>query len=368
MKHVSRPAISIIIPIYNQQQHLRQCVKSVLRQTLADLEVILVNDGSTDRTPAICRKLAAADSRVTVIDLPNGGVVAARREGFTHARGHYICFLDSDDWMPPHALQTLYDIAMQSGVDLVTGNFQRVYDSWPLLREGVIPYPHAGRRLTGEEFRKLTLRTRNEKQDLYTILLSTKLYKHECVAAVNDRWEDYPGKGMTFYEDNMFSLILSQHVNSVWITNDIVYYYRYGGMTSRYIARLVPDLIRFTDVRFEHLLHYDITYKQALFRFFSTWLQQAVLFRIHYQKEDKDDDWQKLATDIGRSKTVAWARENADCLDTDDEDTRDILNGNLAAMAVRKRVTEESLKMHYMKRRMLKWYMRAANSIYRIFH
>ena len=98
---------SIIIPVYNVEPYLRECLDSVLAQTFTDWEAVCVDDGSTDGSAAILAEYAARDSRFRIVTQPNGGLSAARNTGLDHARGDYILFLDSDDWLEPSALESL---------------------------------------------------------------------------------------------------------------------------------------------------------------------------------------------------------------------------------------------------------------------
>ena len=93
------PAISIIIPVYNAERYLRQCIESVIAQTFKDWEAILVNDGSKDGSLAICQEYASKDDRIKVIDKPNGGPSSARNRGLNEAQGKYVYFMDADDWI-----------------------------------------------------------------------------------------------------------------------------------------------------------------------------------------------------------------------------------------------------------------------------
>ena len=99
--------ISVIIPVYNKEEYLRQCVDSVLAQSCRDLEILLVDDGSTDESPAICRAYEKEDSRVRVIEKENGGASSARNLGIEEAKGEYIGFVDADDWIEPGMYETL---------------------------------------------------------------------------------------------------------------------------------------------------------------------------------------------------------------------------------------------------------------------
>lgn len=113
------PLVSIIIPVYNVEPYLRQCLDSVLAQTLRDIEIIIVDDGSPDGSPAICDAYAAADPRVRVIHKANAGLGYARNSGIEVATGRYIAFLDSDDYLDPRALERLYTLADANDLDIV---------------------------------------------------------------------------------------------------------------------------------------------------------------------------------------------------------------------------------------------------------
>lgn len=102
--------ISVIIPVYNDEKYLKQCIESVLTQSYRNLEVILVDDGSTDATPAICEDFRRQDDRIRVIYKQNEGVGASRNTGLAMATGDYILFIDHDDWLLEDHIQKLYDL------------------------------------------------------------------------------------------------------------------------------------------------------------------------------------------------------------------------------------------------------------------
>ena len=102
-----KPLISVIVPVYKVEPYLRQCVDSILNQTYANLEVILVDDGSPDRCGAICDEYAAQDSRVRVIHKSNGGQSTARNMALDVCTGDYIAFVDSDDWLEAKAYEEM---------------------------------------------------------------------------------------------------------------------------------------------------------------------------------------------------------------------------------------------------------------------
>ena len=122
------PEISVIVPVYKAEQYLERCVKSILEQTYQNFELILVDDGSPDGSPILCDKWAEKDSRVHVIHKENGGASSARKAGLKIAKGNWIAFADSDDWLDRTALKTLYDLANQYNVPMAIGGMRVVQE------------------------------------------------------------------------------------------------------------------------------------------------------------------------------------------------------------------------------------------------
>ena len=118
------PLISIIMPVYNAGVLLHTAVESVLRQSFADFELLLVDDGSTDGSAALAHELAKKDGRIRVLEQPNAGICAARNLGLQHCRGQWFTFCDDDDAMLPHALETLLLLAKSTGADVVRGGYR----------------------------------------------------------------------------------------------------------------------------------------------------------------------------------------------------------------------------------------------------
>lgn len=131
---MSNPAISILIPVYKVEQYLQRCIDSVLSQDFTDYELILVDDGSPDRCGMICDENACKESRIKVVHKKNGGVVSARKVGFEVSVAPYLVFLDSDDWLMPGALSTLYR-KIDEGYDIVRGRNWRVLDNGEKMLE-----------------------------------------------------------------------------------------------------------------------------------------------------------------------------------------------------------------------------------------
>ena len=117
--------ISVIVPVYNVEEYISVCLDSLLKQSFSDFEVIAVNDGSTDNSAAILAKYAAKDSRIKVLYQENQGLSGARNAGLKHQTGCYVCFLDSDDYLAPTALEHIYNNVSMS-TDIVVYGYQKV--------------------------------------------------------------------------------------------------------------------------------------------------------------------------------------------------------------------------------------------------
>ena len=122
-----QPLISIIVPVYKVEKYLARCVDSVLAQTYTNIEVILIDDGSPDGCPAICDEYAAKDQRIVVIHQPNAGVSAARNAGLDIAKGEYIGFVDSDDWIEPDMYEVLYGLIHKYKAEIANIDFGSFY-------------------------------------------------------------------------------------------------------------------------------------------------------------------------------------------------------------------------------------------------
>lgn len=116
--------LSVIVPIYNTEAFIAECLESILGQTGIDLEVIIVNDGSTDRSADVVRDYKERDGRITYIYQPNQGLSVARNIGLLHAKGEYVLFVDSDDWLMPRSMRDYIEWAHKSNADVVMGQVE----------------------------------------------------------------------------------------------------------------------------------------------------------------------------------------------------------------------------------------------------
>ena len=132
--------VSIGVPVHNTAQYLEKCVKSITGQTLKDIEVILVENGSTDNSLEKCYQIAASDGRIKVLHIRIGDLSKARNEGVKMATGKYVGFIDSDDTIQPAMYEDMYALADKYDLDMVNSNFCRTYDT----KENVYPFSQSG--------------------------------------------------------------------------------------------------------------------------------------------------------------------------------------------------------------------------------
>jgi len=157
------PVISIIVPVYKTEIYLRRCICSILGQSFIDFECILVDDGSPDNCPAICDEYAAKDKRVRVIHQKNAGTAYARDAGVKISQGEFLIFVDSDDTIPPYAVQSLYEKQCETGADIVCGTVRFTYNKtekiniFPLVSLNPVEYillPSSNCGLCGKVYRR----------------------------------------------------------------------------------------------------------------------------------------------------------------------------------------------------------------------
>ena len=120
------PAISVIVPVYNTQKFLEKCLESIINQTFKDIEIICINDGSTDNSMSILNDYSEKDSRIKIINQKNAGLSCARNTGINNAKGEYIGFVDSDDWIDLDFFEKLYNAAKNYDADIASAGIKRV--------------------------------------------------------------------------------------------------------------------------------------------------------------------------------------------------------------------------------------------------
>lgn len=208
------PAVSIIVPVYNAESSLPRCIESILHQTWADFELLLVDDGSTDRSGAICDGYAAGDERIRVFHKENGGVSAARNTALEAARGEYLQFLDSDDWVTPDATSLLLRSAREQNADLVISDFYRVVGDRVSVKGDI----EEAEVLSREEYAQHMM---ENPADFYYGVLWNKLYRRSIVEAHHLRMNE----DISWCEDFLFNLEYIRWAKRFYALNVPLYYY-----------------------------------------------------------------------------------------------------------------------------------------------
>ena len=208
--------VSLIVPVYNGEKSIERCAGSILNQDYPELELILVDDGSRDRSWEIIQAIAAADHRVKAIHQENGGVSSARNRALAEASGTYVQFADVDDWLPMDATKMLVREMEAQSAELVVGDFYRVVDG-NVSEKGSI---EMGGALTLQQYANAMM---HSPADLYYGVLWNKLYRRDIIEQYSIRMDE----NISYSEDMIFNLEYLLHVKSVAILKAPVYYYQY---------------------------------------------------------------------------------------------------------------------------------------------
>ena len=208
------PTVSIIVPVYNAENTIPRCIESILNQEYSDFELLLVNDGSTDGSGAVCDAYAARDARVRVIHKENTGVSDTRNTALDQARGTYLQFLDSDDWITPDATSSLVRAAESAQCDLVVSDFYRVVGE-RVSQKGDIDDDGV---MTREEYAAHMM---ENPADFYYGVLWNKLYRRSIVEAHHLRMDPE----ISWCEDFMFNLEYIRYAETFRALQVPIYYY-----------------------------------------------------------------------------------------------------------------------------------------------
>ena len=261
-----RPMVSIIVPIYNAENYLRRCVDSILNQEYTDFELLLVNDGSTDASGDICEEYGDRDPRVIVIPKENTGVSDSRNRALDRARGKYLQFLDSDDWITPDATRLFVRAAEEYGCDMVISDFYRVVGE-RLSTKGDIEEEGV---LTREEFAAHMM---ENPADFYYGVLWNKLYRRDIVEEHNLRMDT----DINWCEDFMFNLEYIRYAKVFYALHAPIYYYvkRKGSLASQGInisktVKMKLNVFEYYNNFYKHVLEEEDYEKNRLqvYRFF----------------------------------------------------------------------------------------------------
>jgi|SRR5690625_332883 len=214
---MNEPLISIIVPVYNGEAYIAKCFHSILNQTYQNLEIIIINDGSSDESPEICDYFARLDERIIVIHQENQGLSAVRNKGVQFANGDFIGFVDSDDQIHPRMYEKLYNLLINNDADLAMCNVEKVYQNQKNFVQKPDPQVF--------EKESITLLNRKEafenlfnEHNLITVVPWNKLYRKSLFQQVN-----YPNGKV--HDDEFVIHHLIQATRRIIYTDVVLYYY-----------------------------------------------------------------------------------------------------------------------------------------------
>lgn len=249
-----RETISIIIPVYNTEKYLKKCIDSVLNQKYKNLEIILVDDGSTDSSGKICDEYSELDSRIKVIHKKNGGLSSARNAGLEVVTGKYVGFLDSDDYVSVQMYEELLSKVTEN--DVACNLFVRINEYDEITPKNDY-HKNGGQTTTEEYLRELLLH-------IGDVSVCTKLFSRELIGDLRFNEE-------CLNEDLLFMLSLLPRMNNIIYTGHIGYFYltRSDSISSKY-GKAIEDMVR------NSLVVYDFVKKQ-----YSTLIKEAMRFALY---------------------------------------------------------------------------------------
>jgi len=219
------PVISVIVPVYKAENYLHRCVDSILAQTFTDFEVLLVDDGSPDRSGEICDEYAQKDDRVRVFHKENGGVSSARNVGIDNAHGEYTIHADPDDWVEPNMLEELYKKAQEEDADMVICDFYMNKQSKQIYKSQCPTSLNDIQLIRKDFINKLHGSTWN------------KLVRASCYKENNIRFNE----SISFCEDKLFILGILKHTNRILYLNQAFYHYDQLSNTNSLVKKIFTN-------------------------------------------------------------------------------------------------------------------------------
>lgn len=225
--------ISVVIPVYNVEKYLKQCIDSVMNQDYKELEIILVNDGSTDKSGEICDEYAKQYSNIKVVHKTNAGLGMARNTGLEHITGEYVTFLDSDDYIDSDLISNLYNGINKNNVDMCKSGFRRITDEKEILV--VVEYENKvydGDKAKQELFPRM-IGSMPDKKDSIEMCVCAAMYKSELIKTNKLQ---FPSERQYISEDLVFNMHYMQNAKGACTIPYVGYNYRLNpaSLTQRY--------------------------------------------------------------------------------------------------------------------------------------
>ena len=269
--------ISIIIPVYNVEKYLKQCIESVMNQTYKQLEIILVDDGSKDMSGSICDEYVKKDDRIKVIHKENGGLSSARNAGIQAATGKYIMFLDSDDFLEEYACEILYNEIESRNLDYVMGNYIYTTSEGKKWEYPMFPV---------KDSFEVSLQDYKKSFFVMNSVVVNKIFKREFIQKNNFKFVEG-----AIAEDAIFCSSCYTKSPKSYFLNKIMYNYRQNDTNTSISTNCNKLYFLKLDEAYKLIYHnYKITNNLGFYRFFCARIMPYFLCKIIDTKELKTDD------------------------------------------------------------------------------
>ena len=276
-----KPLVSIIIPVYQVEKYLDKCIASVVGQTYQNLQIILVDDGSADRSPAICDGWQERDPRITVIHQPNGGLSQARNAGLKLATGEFIGFVDSDDWIEPDMVECLLAALQETTADIAVGGFEGFTEDSKSIPYAKSKSTERSLYYTEEALKRLLL-----LRGFIRNFVWNKLYRRTVLSGIA-----FPEGRL--YEDVTWTAQVIGNAKSVVCVDQIFYHYLHRpdslSHDDRQFARRLQDELELTEQRLDYIhRHYPSLDKFAILRLHNLICRYYINICLHFRHLDPD--------------------------------------------------------------------------------
>ena len=277
--------VSVIVPVYNVEDYLGECLDSIVNQSLRNIEIICINDGSSDNSLDILNEYAKRDDRIKVIDQENAGLGASRNQGLINAKGKYVLFIDSDDYIDLTTLEKLYDNAISNDSDMVLYKFLKLNKNRISKRKVAFRIDEIfGQR----DYSHFTFTYADVKPQVLNTAFSAclKLYKKEFL----DSDDDFYFSTGTAFEDVLFHVKVMLNASRISFVPEYLYYYRFNQNSIVNTCENAFDILKVIDSVEEYLIKSD---------YYNEFIDEFNLFKVaqiySYVKSSKSAEFFDLA-------------------------------------------------------------------------
>lgn len=303
---MNTPKVSVVIPVYNTEKYLRACLSSVINQTYSNIEIIIINDGSSDDSALICKEYSKSDERITFIDKDNEGVSVARNIGITLAKGEWIYFLDSDDFLDFNAFEKLINTASDTNCDVIQFGLRRLMVGNIVSENKPSNY---------QEYQDLELFL--EENELKPVSACLHFFKSSVIKNNKIKFNEK----LKHNEDMLFVYSLYCHLKKIVVINDILYnlVLREDSVSHKPIEiRVLRDKLLFLSELCDYVRKQKLIkqYKEEINNLFKNFFVTAVYYKEYrYYKYNLQMDFRILYSknkDILNRSFISVANYNID--------------------------------------------------------